>query len=94
MTTHLFSDNEKVRKALEAVEKHRPYTLRPYIPKTPYHGSGKSWGTGNARTASTHQGQKTQQHQGKRKGAKYQKAGNPKGHPLPQQKRGARKPRD
>jgi hypothetical protein len=31
-TTHLFSDNEKVRKALEVAEKHRPYTLRPYVP--------------------------------------------------------------
>jgi hypothetical protein len=27
--THLFSDNEKVRKAMEAAEKHRPFTPRP-----------------------------------------------------------------
>jgi hypothetical protein len=51
--THLFSDNEKVRKAMEAAEKHRPYTPKPFVPKTPYYGSGssKSWGTGAAKTA-------------------------------------------
>jgi hypothetical protein len=86
--THLFRDNEKVHKAMEAVEKHRPYTPRPYVPKTPYFSSGssKSWEMGAARTASAHQGQKTQQRQEKKKGAKYQKAGNPNGYPLPRQK--------
>jgi hypothetical protein len=94
--THLFSDNKKVRKAMEAAEKHRPYTPRPYVPKTPYYGSGssKSWGTGAEKTASAHQGQKTQQHQEKKKGAKYQKSGNPKGRPFPRQKRGGRKLRN
>jgi hypothetical protein len=49
-------------------------------------GSGKSWGTDAAKMASAHQQ--------KKKGAKYQKAGNPKGRPLPRQKRGGRKSRD
>jgi hypothetical protein len=94
--THLFSDNEKVCKAMEAAEKHRPYTPRPYVPKTPYYSSGssKSWGTGAAKTASAHQGQKTQQRQYKNKGAKYQKSGNPKVRLLPRQKRGGHKSRD
>jgi hypothetical protein len=54
--THLFSDNKKVRKAMEAAEKHRHFSSRPYVPKTPYFssGSGKSWGTGAAKTASAH----------------------------------------
>jgi hypothetical protein len=91
--THLFSDNKKVRKAMQAAEKHCPFTTRPYVPKTPYFGSGssKSWGTGAARTASAHQGQNPQQRQEKKRGAKYQKAGNPKGRPLTRQKRGGRK---
>jgi hypothetical protein len=32
MATHLFSDNEKVRKAMESAEKHCPYIPRPYVP--------------------------------------------------------------
>jgi hypothetical protein len=94
MATHLFSENEKIRKAMEAAEKHRPYTPKPFVPKTPYYGSGsnsKSRGTGAAKTASAHQGQKTQQRQEKKKGAKYQKVGNPKGRPLPHKKRGGHK---
>jgi hypothetical protein len=94
--THLFSDNEKVRKAMEAAEKHRSYTPRPYIPKTSFYSSGssKSWGMGTAKMASAHQGQKTQHRQDKKKGAKYQKSGNPKGRLLPCQKRGGRKSRN
>jgi hypothetical protein len=78
---------------MEAAEKHRPYTLKPFISKPPYHGSSssKSWETGAAKTASAHQGQKTQQHQEKKEGAKYQKVGNPKGRPLPCHKRGGHK---
>jgi hypothetical protein len=93
--THLFSDNEKVRKSMEAAEKHCPYTPKPFVSKTPYYGSGssKSWGSSAAKTASAHQGQKTQQRQETKKGAKYQKAGNPKGHPLPRQMRGGCKSR-
>jgi hypothetical protein len=61
--THLFSDNDKVRKAMEAADKHRPSVSKP-----PYHGSGsnKSWGTGAART-SAHQGQKPQQRHEKKR---------------------------
>jgi hypothetical protein len=44
--THLFSDNNKVRKAMESADKHRPS-----VPKPPYHGSNsnKPWGLGNGR---------------------------------------------
>jgi hypothetical protein len=92
-TTHLFSDNARVIKAIDAADKHRPF-----VPKSSYNCSRsiKPWGAGTVTMTSAHQGQKPYQRQ-KAKAAKYpsKKAGNPKGCPLQRQvKRGGRKSRD
>jgi hypothetical protein len=91
--THLFLDNARVLKAMDAADKHRPL-----VPKSSYNSSRsvKPWGAGAVTTTFAHQGQKPHQRQ-KAKAAKYlpKKAENPKDRPLKRQaKRGGRKSRD
>jgi hypothetical protein len=89
---HLFSDNTRVIKAMEAADKHRPFALKSSYIRSK---SSKPRGAGAVTTTSTHQGHKPFQRQ-KSKAAKSpnKKAGNFKGRPCQQQmKRGSCKSR-